>query len=75
MRFLKWIAIAVLALFLVQPLAHRPLSQQPYPIRVPIQLRQASRDWEHMHDGVRLARQVRHALLPMFDRKKQTVIG
>jgi len=73
MRIVKWIAAVVFGLFLVQPLAHRPLHCQPYPIRVPIQLRQASRDWHHKHDGVRLARQVRHALLPIFDRKKTVV--
>jgi hypothetical protein len=42
---------------------------RPYVERVPIQLRQATRDLLDTGDVFRFARGVRHAVLPMFDRK------
>lgn len=49
----------------IQSFLPRPYGK--YPFCVPTQLKQASWDWSKYHSPVRLAKQVRHALLPITD--------
>lgn len=64
-------AASLIVLMLAQGLLPRPASLPGYPERVPTQLRQAKWDWGHRHDPVRLMKQVRHSLFPVFDRRKR----